>query len=94
MSVPEHKQERINIRLQHNAKQALERAALLEGKSVSNFILSSALAQAERTIQEHEMLALNKRESEAFLEALDRPVRFNETLLAAFEQHTARVISQ
>lgn len=94
MSVSEHKQERINIRLQLNAKQALERAASLEGKSVSNFILSSALAQAERTIQEHEMLALNKLESEAFLEALDRPVCFNETLLAAIEQYSTRVISQ
>ncbi|MEJ2694854.1 MAG: DUF1778 domain-containing protein [Candidatus Thiodiazotropha sp.] len=48
------KQERINLRLKYSAKRALERAASFEGKTVSNFILSSALAHAEKTIHEHE----------------------------------------
>ena len=88
------RQDRINLRLQQSAKRALERAASFEGKTVSNFILSSALAQAEKTIQEHEVMSLNQRDSEAFFDALVKPVRFNQKLTAAFEEHEQRVTSK
>ena len=48
------KEGRFNIRLTSAAKQRIERAASLEGKTASSFILSSALAHAELTIREHE----------------------------------------
>ncbi len=85
------KQERINLRLQHRAKRTLERAASLEGKTVSHFILTSALAHAEKTIHEHEVMELNKRDSEAFFDSLVKPVRFNKKLTAAIEEHEQRV---
>lgn len=85
------KEERINIRLSNSAKKSLERAARLEGKSVSSFILSSALVQAEKTIHDHEIMSLNKQESEAFFDALSKPIMFNKTLLDAFEEHSQRV---
>ncbi len=88
------KQERINLRLKHDAKKALERAASFEGKTVSNFILTSALAHAEKTIHEHEVMSLNNRDSEAFFNALGKPVRFNKKLAAAFEEHDQRVTSK
>lgn len=88
------KQERINLRLKHSAKKALERAAGFEGKTVSNFILSSALAHAEKTIHEYEIMSLNSQDSEAFLHALDKPIRFNTNLIAAFEEHGQRVSSK
>ena len=86
------KQERINLRLQSRAKRTLERAASFEGKTVSQFILTSALAHAEKTIHEHEVLNLNQQDSEAFLKALEQPVFFNKKLTAAFEEHEQRVI--
>ena len=85
------KQDRINLRLKHSAKKALERAASFEGKTVSNFILTSALAQAEKTIHKHEVMSLNHRDSEAFFKALAKPVRFNKKLTAALEEHEQRV---
>lgn len=85
------KRDRINLRLNHSAKKALERAASFEGKTVSNFILASALAHAEKTIHEHEVMSLNSRDSEAFFNALAKPVRFNKKLAAAFEEHDQRV---
>jgi len=88
------KQERINLRIQCDVKQLLERAAGFEGKTVSNFILNSALAHAEKTIQAHELMRLNNRDSLAFFEALNQPVQFNPKLLAAFEEHDRRVTSQ
>ena len=42
------KQDRIYLRLKHSAKEVLERAASFEGKTASNFILTSALARAEK----------------------------------------------
>jgi uncharacterized protein (DUF1778 family) len=87
------KQERINLRLKHSAKVELERAASFEGNTVSNFILASALAHAEKTIHEHEIMSLNSCDSKAFFHALDKPIRFNKKLLAAFEEHEQRITS-
>ncbi|AKH65216.1 MULTISPECIES: DUF1778 domain-containing protein [Photorhabdus] len=39
----------INLQLKISAKKTLERAASFEGRTVSNFILTSALAHAEKT---------------------------------------------
>ena len=88
------KQERINIRLKSNAKKVLERAASFEGKTVSNFVLSSALARAEKTIHEHEVMNLSARDAEVFFQALTKPVRFNEKLTAALEEHSRRISSE
>ena len=56
----------ISLRLQYSAKSKIELAARLEGKNVSQFIIASALERAEKTIQEHEVMALDARESEIF----------------------------
>jgi len=85
--------QRINLRVQPHAKQLLERAAGFEGKTISSFILGSALANAEKTILEHEEIHLNRQDSIAFMEALEKPVRFNAKLIAALEEHQRRVIS-
>lgn len=88
------KDDRINLRLKHAAKIMLERAASLEGKTVSKFILGSALEHAEKTIHEHEVMNLNAHDSEAFFNALSSPVKFNNKLVAAFEEHEKRVSSK
>ena len=88
------KDKRINIRLNDTAKHAIERAASFEGKTVSSYILSSALASAEQTIEEHEAMVLGKRDCETFFNALSKPVKFNSKLLSAFKEHGRRVVSK
>lgn len=88
------KQDRIYLRLKHSAKKVLERAASFEGKTASNFILTSALARAEKTVHEHDVMSLNARDAVTFFKALTKPVRFNEKLAAAFEEHDQRVTSK
>ena len=88
------KSERINLRLKSRAKNLIERAASFEGKTVSHFILSSALEQAEKTVQEHEILTLNAKNSRAFFDALAVPIRFNRKLASALEEHEQRVVSK
>ncbi len=82
------KSERINLRLQHNAKKLLERAASFEGKTVSNFVLSCAIAQAKKTIHDHEEMELDAQGAHAFFEALSKPVDFNDNLLKALQEHS------
>ncbi|GMQ84310.1 MAG: hypothetical protein BMS9Abin06_1093 [Gammaproteobacteria bacterium] len=90
-SATQTKDDRINLRLKHSAKLTLERAASFEGQTISKFVLSSALARAEKTIQKQEIISLNRKDSEAFFNALAVPVRFNSKLLATFEEHDRRV---
>ncbi|GAA3975721.1 DUF1778 domain-containing protein [Allohahella marinimesophila] len=44
--------------------------------------------------QENEVMSLDQHDSEAFFEALVNPVRFNQKLMAAFEEHDQRVTSK
>jgi uncharacterized protein (DUF1778 family) len=90
----QNKNERINLRLKSSAKSLIERAASFEGKTVSHFILTSALEQAEKTVQKHETMTLNAKNSREFFEALAAPVRFNRKLAAALEEHDQRVVSK
>jgi len=93
-SATQTKDERINLRLKHNAKLMLERAASFEGQTISKFVLSSALARAEKTIQEHEVMRLNARDSETFFDAFASPVQFNDKLVAALKKHDQRVTTK
>lgn len=90
-STPQSNDDRINLRLKRSAKLLLERAASLEGQTVSKFVLSCALIQAEKKIQEHEAMRLNASDSEAFFDALAAPVKFNSKLIAALQEHEERV---
>ena len=90
----QNKNERINLRLKSSSKSLIERAASFEGKTVNHFILTSALEQAEKTVQKFEIMALNAKNSRIFFEALAAPVRFNRKLAAAFEEHDQRVVSE
>jgi len=93
-SAAQTKDERINLRLKHHAKQMLERAASFEGQTVSKFVLNSALSRAEKTIQKYELMTLNAHDSEAFFNALATPVRFNSKLASALKEHDQRVSSK
>ncbi|MCK5853386.1 DUF1778 domain-containing protein [bacterium] len=86
--------ERLNLRLERRAKTLLERAASLEGKTVSKFVLHSALEQAKKTVHEHESLALNAENSKTFFNALATTINFNSKLTNALEEHSQRVVSK
>ena len=91
---PSNKSERINLRLKTSAKRLIERAAGFEGKTVSHYILPSALKSAEETVQAHEKMALGEKDSRTFFDALASPVRFNRKMTQAFEEHDRRVVSK
>jgi uncharacterized protein (DUF1778 family) len=64
---------RFDARLNEEQKTLIQRAADLEGRTMTDFVLHSAEAAAERTIQERAMLVLTARETETFVAAILNP---------------------
>ncbi|MGD8469183.1 MAG: DUF1778 domain-containing protein, partial [Desulfobacterales bacterium] len=62
--------------------------------TISHFILTCALEQAEKTVQKHEIMALNAKDSRIFFDALAVPVSYNRKLAAALEEHDQRVVDK
>jgi uncharacterized protein (DUF1778 family) len=79
--------ERIEARLSSEAKAVIQHAADMSGRSMSDFIVTSALEAAKETIREHGVIVLSARDTETFVEALLNPTGPNEALLAAARRH-------
>ncbi len=86
--------ERINVRLSKTAKRRIEHAASVAGKTVSAFIVSSALENAENTVRRHETIALAREDAIRFFQALSDPPPPNNRLRAALEEHARSVDSR
>ena len=82
---------RIDARLPTETKQLIERAAIITGVTVSDFVISKAYEAAAMVVQEHETWVLNRRESKTFVDALLNPPDPNEALRAAAARYKARV---
>ena len=86
--------ERINLRLSEAAKRRIEQAASVEGKTVSGFIVSSALESAGEIVRRHETMALGREDAMRFFDALANPPAPNDKLRAALMEHDQRVKSR
>ena len=64
---------RFDARLNHDQKLLIQRAADLEGRTMTDFVLHSAQAAAERTLQDRALLILTARETETFVNAILNP---------------------
>lgn len=67
--------EKLDLRLTRNAKRALQAAASAAHRSVSEFVLESALARADEALADRRTFTLNAVQWKAFLAALDAPPR-------------------
>ena len=85
------KENRLHIRCDARTRQLLDKAAAYVHVSVSEFVLSRALASAEQIVQSHESITLTEADFQAFLAALDAPVKPNAALNRAFERHDEQV---
>lgn len=67
--------EKIDIRLSPEAKSLLQQAAEARHKTVSEFVLDSAIGAAEDVLKERSVIQLDAEHWEAFIAALDAPPR-------------------
>src|SRR5205814_1583975 len=88
---PKSKPYRFDARLDEDQKTLIQRAADLEGRTMTDFVLHSAEAAAERTIQERVMLILSARETERFVNAILNPAAPGPVLRAAARAYKSRM---
>lgn len=67
--------EKLDLRLTPAAKRTLDAAANATRRSVSDFVLESALSRAEETLADRRLFGLDAERWEAFMAALDAPPR-------------------
>ena len=71
---------RINLRISHEAKALIERAAAIMGATVSSFMLHNAYEAARRIVADKDTLVLSQEAFEAFIAKCEKPSKPTKTL--------------
>jgi uncharacterized protein (DUF1778 family) len=80
---------RIEARVTRQEKRLFERAAAIEGRTLTDFIVESARAAASKTIERHETWHLTAEDQRVFVEALLNPPKPTRALRDAMKRHKA-----
>jgi len=78
--------EKLDLRLSKSAKQTLQAAATAARKSVSEFVLETALSEAEERLADRSVFTLDAKRWEDFVAALDAPPRRHPRLEQLFRE--------
>ena len=78
---------RLETRVTAEQKTLIERAAALQGRTVTDFVLTSLQDAARRAIEAHQQLELSVRDSEAFVDALLNPKPMNDRLRETVDRY-------
>lgn len=73
MAARTNRTEKLDLRLTSRAKRALRSAAEASHKSLSEFVLESALARADAVLADRQVFRLDAKQWAAFMAALDAP---------------------
>ncbi|MGA8025964.1 MAG: DUF1778 domain-containing protein [Bryobacteraceae bacterium] len=80
--------ERLEARVSRETKALCQKAAKLLGRSLTDFVVNSAVDAATRTVQENEFMHLTQRDRMAFVETLLNAPAPNSRLQKAAKRHT------
>ncbi|MBU6509094.1 MAG: DUF1778 domain-containing protein [Gammaproteobacteria bacterium] len=81
------KDERVTARVPGPARARLQRAADLTGATLNQFLVQSALKEAEAIIEKENVIHLTRRDAVVFFTALERPKKPNRKLRAAVKAY-------
>ena len=81
---------RFDARLNQEQEILIQRAADLEGRTMTDFVINSAERAAEETIEKRRMVILTARETEAFADAILNPVPPGPVLRKAARAYRAK----
>ncbi|HEY4942189.1 MAG TPA: DUF1778 domain-containing protein [Rhizomicrobium sp.] len=84
------RQERLEARISRDQKTLFQRAAALQGRTLTDFVLNSVHEAAVRTIEETQLIRLSAQDSRVFAAALINPKKPNEKLRAAAQRYKER----
>jgi uncharacterized protein (DUF1778 family) len=78
---------RLEARVNSEVKALWQKAADLEGRTLTDFVIASVQAAACRVIEQHQTIKLSIEDSEAFVDALLNPPKPNAALRAAASRY-------
>jgi uncharacterized protein (DUF1778 family) len=84
---PRNRVARLEARISREQKRLFQRAADLQGRTLTDFVVSSAQEAAVRTIGEMQIIRLNGEDSRVFAETLLSPREPTERLRAAARRY-------
>jgi uncharacterized protein (DUF1778 family) len=82
---------RLEARLTDSQKALFQHAADLTGRSLTEFVVSSAQEIAARTVGEHEVLTLSGCDRQVFVQALLKPTRANKRACQAARRYKSEI---
>ena len=81
------KTDRISIRLEPEIKDRIEQAAAIDHRSLTSFIIASAVASADQILKRGDEMSLSERDWNTFYNALAHPPKPNTALRKAFANY-------
>lgn len=84
------KTSRIEIRANEEAKNLIEKAASITGKTISAYMLNKALASAKKDIEQMESISLGNKDRDMFYSLITNPPSPNEALKNLFNSDSAQ----
>ncbi|HEY9685028.1 MAG TPA: DUF1778 domain-containing protein [Drouetiella sp.] len=87
MAVKGKKEERIDARLTAEAKQQIDQAAALQGRSTSDFMVQAALKEASQVIEQQRIVRLTVDESVALAQLMCKEPQINKASVEAMRRH-------
>lgn len=82
--------ERLEARVSKAQKTLFLRAAFLQGRSLTDFLITSVQEAAERAVRAHDVLTLSERDRKAFVAALLQPAEPGKALRRAAKRYKDR----
>ncbi len=79
--------ERLEARITADQKALIQRAAELEGRTVTDYVVSSVQDAAKRTVEAHDVIVLSAAESRAFVDAMLNPPPVDARLRDSVRRH-------
>lgn len=83
--------ERLEARLNTEQKQLFERAAALQGRTMTSFVLASAEEAALRVIQDYELIQLTERDRTFFVDSVMNAPKPSQRLQQAAARYKERM---
>ncbi|TPK69298.1 DUF1778 domain-containing protein [Mesorhizobium sp. B2-4-19] len=83
---------RLEARISPDMLSVVKRAAEIQGRSVSDFVVSAAQEAAQRTIEETAIIRLSIEDQRALVEAILNPPEPNEALRKAADAYKRLVV--
>jgi uncharacterized protein (DUF1778 family) len=82
-----HPQARLEARISLKQKRMFQQAAEVQGRTLTEFIISCVQEVANRVLEERNLLDLSVRDRAMFIDSLTNPAAPNEKLRSAYEHY-------